>query len=73
MKGKSENCKLKKHEHKKMQSEVYEKLDEESHKMATMQYRTKESSINYRSKRTDGGNWGLPVESDKCRICRQAK
>ena len=48
--------------------------------MATMQYRTKESSINYSSTRTDGGNKGiegkqigLPVESDKFRICRQTK
>ena len=32
MKGKSENCKLKKHKDKNMQSEVYEKLDEESHR-----------------------------------------
>ena len=31
MKGKSENCKLKKYKDKKMQIEVYEKLDEESH------------------------------------------
>ena len=47
--------------------------------MTTMQYRTKESSINYRSARTDGGNKsmeankGLTLESDKCRICRQIK
>ena len=45
-----------------------------------MQYRIKESSINYSSTRTDSGNNGvegkqrrLPVESDKCRICRQVK
>ena len=31
MKGKSKSCKLKKYKDKKMQSEVYEKLDEESH------------------------------------------
>ena len=31
MKGKSENCKLKKYKDKKMQIKVYEKLDEESH------------------------------------------
>ena len=45
-----------------------------------MQYKTKESSINYSSTRTGDGNkraWkanrDLPVESDKCAICRQAK
>ena len=32
MKGKSENCKLRKYKDKKMQSEVYENLDEESHR-----------------------------------------
>ena len=32
MKGKSENCKLKNYKNKKMQSEVYDKLDEESHR-----------------------------------------
>ena len=32
MKGKSENCKLKINKDKKMQSEVDEKLDEESHR-----------------------------------------
>ena len=32
MKGKSKSCKLKKYKDKKMQSEVYEKLDEESHR-----------------------------------------
>ena len=47
MKGKAENCKLKKYKTK--QSEVYEKLDEESG--TTMQYRTKESSISYSSSR----------------------
>ena len=32
MKGKSTNCKLKEYKDKKMQSEVYAKLDEESHR-----------------------------------------
>ena len=46
--------------------------------MATMQCRTKESSINYSSTRTDGGNEGMEgkqrlAESDKCRVCRKAK
>ena len=47
--------------------------------MATKQYRTKESGINYSNTKTYGGNKGgkanrgLPVESDKCRICIQAR
>ena len=47
--------------------------------MATMQCRTRDSSINYSSTRTDGGNKGMevnrgiPVESDKCRMSTQAK
>ena len=44
--------------------------------MARMQYITKESTINYSSTKTDGQGKecrGLPVESDKCRICRKAK
>ena len=32
MKGKSENFKLKNHTLKKMQSEMYEKIEEESHR-----------------------------------------
>ena len=32
MRRKSENCKLKKYKDKKMQSELYEKLDEENHR-----------------------------------------
>ena len=47
--------------------------------MARMQYKTRESSINYSSTRTDGEtrtwkpNKGLPVKLDKCRIRRKAK
>ena len=43
--------------------------------MATISYRTKESSITYSSTKTDGVNKGMdaPTDSDKCRICRQAK
>ena len=32
MRRKSENCKLKKYKDEKMQSELYEKLDEENHR-----------------------------------------
>ena len=52
MKEKSENCKLKGYKDKKMQSKVYEKLDEEGHRGLQCK---KESSINCSSTRTDGG------------------
>ena len=39
--------------------------------MATIQYRTKESSINYRGARTDGGN--KDMESKQKLTCRQTK
>ena len=47
--------------------------------MARIQYKTKESSINYSSMRTDGENKGmkasrgLPGEKFQCRIYTQAK
>ena len=52
---------------------MHDKPDEKKSFMATRQYRTKEISINYSSTRTDGGNKGLPLKRDKCRICRQRK
>ena len=58
MKGKSENCKLKKYKDKKMQSEVYEKLDEESHIWLQCNIKPKKV-VSISSTRIDGGNEGI--------------
>ena len=79
MKGKSENFKLMKWKDEKMQSEVYEKLNEESHKWRQCNKEPKkvvslisiqEQMVETRELKT---NRDLPVKSDKCRIFRQAK
>ena len=79
MKEKSENCKLKKYKIKKLRSEVYKKRDEESHRWLQCNIEPKKvaSIIAVQEQMVETRVWkanrGLPVESDKCRICRQAK
>ena len=79
IKGKSENCKLKKYKDKKMQIEVYEKPEEGSRRWVqwNIEPRRVASIIAVQEQMVEASAWkadrGLPVESDKCRICRQAK
>ena len=79
MKGKSKNCKLKEYKDKKMQNEVYAKLDEESHRWLQCNIEPKKvaSIISVQGQIVETRAWkanrGLAAESDKCRICRQAK
>ena len=62
-----------------MQSEVYEKLDEESHRWLQSNIGPKKvaSIIAVQEQAVETRGWkangGLPVESDKCRICRKTK
>ena len=62
-----------------MQNEVYQKLNEESHRLLKYNKELKkvasiiavqELIVERKALKT---NRGLPAESDKCRICRQAK
>ena len=79
MKWKSENRTLKKYEVQRMQSEVYKKLYEENHRWLQSNIEPKKVvSITAVQKhmvetRAWKANRGLPVESDKCRICIQAR
>ena len=79
MKWKSENRTLKKYEVQRMQSEVYKKLYEENHRWLQSNIEPKKVvSITAVQKhmmetRAWKANRGILVESDKCRICIQAR
>ena len=79
MNGKSENCKLKKYKDKKIQSEMYKKLDEERHRWLQCNIEPKKVApiIAVQEQMVETRTWkanrGSPLESDKCIICSQAK
>ena len=79
MKGMSKNCKLKKYKDKKMQSDVHEKADEESHRYLQCNIEPKKvaSIIAVQEQMVKTRLWkenrGLHVKSGKSRIYRKAK